>query len=113
MATEITDAVWRIEQGERETLAFPVLDDDDDPFPIGGWSVDAKIKTRPGGDTLHTFPAADITIASNQITLRIPAATSAAWTFTSGWFRVVIADDDPDDQQKFRVLSGTFVVDPD
>ena len=113
MATEITNAVWRVEQGERESFTFPVVDNDDTAFPLAGWSVDAKVKDRPGGTTLYTFPGSAVSVVGNEITLTITAAASTAWTFTHGWFRVVIADDDPDDPQKFRVIAGTLVIDPD
>lgn len=112
MAQE-TVAPWRIQQGERKTLSAPIIDDNDDPFSVNGWTVDVKIKDRPGGTTLYTFPDEQVTVTGGStIELLIPAAVSAAWTFTTGWYRVMVSDDDPDDPQAFQVLSGTFVVDP-
>jgi hypothetical protein len=107
---------WRIEQGERERLEIPILNADGDPFVITGWTVDAKVKTEPGGTVLYTWPASSITIASNLLTLEIPGPVSAAWTWTTGWWRAVITEPnpaDPADPDVHRVIQGTFIMDRD
>jgi hypothetical protein len=50
----------------------------------------------------------------NTIVLVITAPASAAWTWWTGWYQVVISDpgSDPDDPSTYRVLNGVFVVDP-
>lgn len=108
---------WRCEQGEKETLIIPVLDADNALYFIDGWTIDAKIKNRAGGDTLYTWPAehAEITNGGAFVTLTIPAPVSAEWTFRTGWFRVVVTDpnSDPDDPTSERILQGPFIVDAD
>jgi hypothetical protein len=107
---------WKVPQATRETLTIPVIDQDDNPVTVAGWAVDAVVKTQPGGVALHTFPADDITIAGSEITLVIPADTSAAWDWTRAWYRVKITDPvtvavgEPNTQ---RVLQGHIVIHPD
>lgn len=107
---------WRLEAGERAEISFPVVDADDVPVDVEGWTVDAKIRTRPGGTVLYTFPADYVSIdSSGLVTVTIPAPVSAAWVFTNGWYRVVITDPNssPDDPNAQRVLQGVVVIDPD
>ena len=116
-SVDTTYFAWRIEQGEKETLIIPVLDAANTAFAIPGWTVDAKIKTRPGGDILYTWPAeyAEVTGADLFVTLTIPAPVSEAWTFRNGWFRVKVSDpnSDLDNPTVERILLGPFVVDAD
>lgn len=107
---------WRIEAGERSEISFPVLDDDNAPVDVEGWTIDAKIRTRPGGIVLYAFPADYVSIDSAGIvTVTVPAPVSKAWAFTNGWYRVVITDpaSSADDPAASRVVQGVLVVDPD
>jgi len=117
VSADTTEFVFRIEQGEREPLTIPVLNAFGTASPIPGWTVDAKIKTRPGGAVLYTWPAdlAQVTGDGSFIEIRTPASVSAAWAFTSGWYRVKVTDpdSDPDDPTVYRILQGQLVVDPD
>lgn len=117
MATDTRHEVWRIEQGERATATFPILNTEDELFPIDGWDVEALFRTRPGGDLLYTFPLENITLNSddNTVTLVVPAPVSELWTWTTGWGRVRITNPDtvPEDPARYRVLTLTVVIDPD
>ncbi len=108
---------WRVEAGEREVLVIPVLDDANTEFSIAGWTVDAQIKTQPGGIPLYTWPAehAEITDEGTTVTLTIPGPVSATWMFREGWYRVEVTDpnSDTDDPNTQRILQGDFVLDPD
>jgi hypothetical protein len=107
---------WRHTQGERDPVTFQVLDVNDSAYSITGWTVDAKIKTRPKGTVLHTFGEDDIEISPDgfAVTLTIPAAVSSAWTWTTGYYRIKVIDpSDPDDPTVRRLLQGPFVTDPD
>lgn len=108
---DTTEFVWRIEQGERERLVVPI-ENNGAPFNITGYSIDAKIKTEPGGTVLYTFPAEDVTVDGSTIELIIPGPISAAWTFTVAWWRVVITAPNPDpaDPETHLVLKGPFLV---
>jgi hypothetical protein len=115
MAADTRLQPWRIEKGERESVTFPVLDVDGNPFPIDGWNVTATVRTRPNGALLYTWPSQNVTVDpdNNAIVLVIPAPTSTAWTFTTGHYSVQITDpgSDPADPSTYRVLHGVFVVD--
>lgn len=111
-----TEQAWRITANQRETRTFDVFEGNLE-VDVTGWDVDAKIRTRPGGLVLHTFPADRAVIdAGGQVVLTIPAPVSAAWAWTSGWYRIRVSDPaspDPDDPAASRVLQGPLVVDPD
>jgi hypothetical protein len=111
LSGDTTEYAWRVEQGERERLEIPVLDNGT-PRDVTGWTVDAQIKTEPGGTVLYTFPASGIAIAGHLITLTVPAPVSAAWTWTVAWWRVVITEPNPDplNPDSQRVIKGPFLV---
>lgn len=112
-----TVAEWQINANAREQRTFDVLNGADDEVDITGWTVDARIRTRPGGITLHTFPDEMIEVdPSGQVTLTIPAPTSAAWAWPTGWYRIRVEDPDSpdaDNPDASRTLQGPVVVNPD
>lgn len=112
---DTTTAAWRITANAKEQRSFDVLNSVDDEVDITGWTVDARIRTRPGGAVLHTFPADMIQIDSDQVILTVPAPVSGAWAWTTGWYRVVVSDPDSpaENPDKSRTLQGPVVVDPD
>lgn len=118
-SADTREELMRIEQGENWDWTFAVLDSGSSLFPITGWTVDAKIKNRPGGDTLYTFPspAAQIVGGGAFIKLTVPAAVSAAWTWSTGWYRVKIRESeppaDPDNPIVQRIIQGAVVMDLD
>lgn len=110
-----TDLAWRVRANQRERRTFDVRSGPEDDIDVTGWTVDAKVRSRPGGTVLHTIDIADITITGSQVAVVIPAPISAAWAFTTGWYRIRVVDpaSDVDDPEASRVLQGPFVVDPD
>ena len=111
---DTTQFVWRIEAGESESLTFPVLDEDD-PFDISTWTVDAAIKSKPGGTVLYSFPPSQITKGTTTVTLQLPPSATADWTRTTAWFRVKLIDpaSSPTDPTTYRILAGPVVILPD
>lgn len=113
--TDVTTYTWSVPAGSLESIQFAVLDALG-PRPVPGWTVDAKIKDRPGGTVLHTFPS-DMAVLSGDgttVTLTIPGDVSAAWTFTNAWFRVKVINPAvlvPVEQR--RILSGPLIVLPE
>lgn len=114
-SADTTTFTWRIEQGEREQLTIPIYDENNSLAFITGWTIDAQIKDRPGGDTLYVFPdeLAQVFGGGAFIGLTVPAPVSAAWLWRTGWFRVVITEPDtgPVDPTSYRVLEGPVVID--
>lgn len=113
---DTTSAPWRIAANTRETRSFDVLNGEDGDVTITGWTVDARIRTRPGGIVLWTFPAEFVSIETpGTVVLTVPAPVSAGWAWTTGWYRIVVSDPaspegNPDAS---RVLQGVVVIDPD
>jgi hypothetical protein len=106
---------WRLEQGEREQLDIPVLADGVAEFDLTGWTVDAQVKTAPGGKTLYTWPPELIHISGHTITLLVPGPVSQSWGWTTGWWRVVVTEPspaDPADPDTFRIIQGSVLVVP-
>lgn len=117
MPSDTTEFLWKVQKGETESMAFPVVIGGQ-PLTVTGWAVDAQVKTNPGGPTLYTFPAEHIEItgdANDNITVRLPASVSTDWDFSVAWYRVRITDPDSpvDDPISYRVLQGTLLVDHD
>lgn len=115
LSTTTRAYAWRISQGAREQLNIPILDGDGAPVTLTDYTVDAMIKDRPGGEVLYTWPAEDVEIAGTAVSLSVPAPVSAEWTWSVGWYRVLLTapDADPDDPMTARVLQGVIVIDFD
>jgi hypothetical protein len=111
-ADTATAYTWRHEQGELDKRRFPVLLNGA-AFDASGWSVDAKIKTGPGGSTLHTWVVGDIAVSGLGVDLTILPATSLAWTtWRRGWFRLKIIHPS-DATQIHRIAQGPFLLSRD
>lgn len=113
---DTTTKLWPITAGAKEQRAFDVLNPSDVGVDITGWTVDAKIRSRPAGLVVHTFPTDMITVnSSGHVVLTVPAPISKAWTWANGWYRIVVTPpsspvENPDSS---RVLQGPVVVSPD
>lgn len=112
-ATTLTNGLatrfdWVAEKDELIVLQVPVIDSNRDPFDVTGWIVDAKVETRSvGGIVLYGFP---VSLASGtDVFLTIPAATSAAWTFSTARYQLSVQHP-TDATQIHRILQGRFFV---
>jgi hypothetical protein len=103
---------WLVEQDELIRLRIPVLDEAGALFDVTGWTVDAKIKTARGGSILHTWTSGDIDATGAYVTLTILPATSLAWPFRRGFFRVKVTNPG-DATQRYRILEGNFTLSVD
>jgi len=105
---------WRITQGARERLVIPVFRDGS-PEDVSAWTVDARIRTQPGGELLYTWPAELISVLGPEVTLTVPAPVSSSWAWERGWYRVVLTAPagTAEDPESWRVLQGELVVDPE
>lgn len=115
LAGEVREFTWRVRQAAQERLVIPILDADGAPKDVTGWTVDAKIKTQPGGTVLYTWPVDDVEIDGSDVELNIPAPVSATWTWGTSWYRVKLVAPNPsvDDPIVSRVLQGAIVLDFD
>jgi hypothetical protein len=115
LAADVREYDWRVKQDTRELLTVPIIDDSGDPFLLDGWVVDAKIKDRPGGVVLYTWPEVDIYIDEDKVSLLIPAPVSRAWLWRAGWYRLKLVDPASSltDPAISRVLQGAISIDLD
>jgi hypothetical protein len=115
LSSDVGTYSWRVRQGARERLVIPTLNSDGSPKDITGFTVDAKIKTEPGGVVLYTWPAEDVDILGAELQLTIPAPTSALWTWHAGWYRVKVTDpaSPAEDPAVTRLLQGAIYLDLD
>jgi hypothetical protein len=59
------------------------------PFPVAGWSLRATARDYPGSvQTLHEWPSGDLLLVDGKATILVPAATSAEWVWTLGYYDI-------------------------
>lgn len=102
-------------QGEDWAEAWPVLDINGSPLTItSGYTVRAQVRPYVLSSTvLHqwTGPDANTTLAGSTLTLKIPAATSAAWD--PGWGGVYDVElVETATGRVSRLAEGTIQLDP-
>lgn len=104
--------VVRLNQGETSSLIFPVLDEFGAPVTITGWTAKAQIRSAPGIPTvLYEWSAnnGNITVAGSSVTLRVSASDSAAWTWLTAEYDLILTDTNGN---VYRIAEGAVVVDP-
>lgn len=115
LSADVREYTWRVSQGAQERLLIPIVDADGAPFPVDGWTVDAKIKTAPGGEVLYEWPPENVVIDGPTVMLILPVPVSTPWSWLSAWFLVKLRDPNSSSENPAvsRVLQGTLLVDPD
>lgn len=111
-----TEALWKINSNQKAERTFTVFNDATPPVAVNvtGWSVDAVLRARPGGNVLHTFAGADAAIVdatAGSVKVTIPAAASLGFRFGHAWYRVRVVPPSAVDAE--RVLEGPLIVSPD
>lgn len=103
-----------LNQGETFRLDIPVLDDAGAPVDITGMTARAQVRARRADTTaVHEWSttAGNLTLASNNITLNVPAATSAAWAWRLGYWDLELTE--PATSTTTRLVEGAVVVSPE
>lgn len=102
----------KLNQGETSSLIFPVLDEFGAPVNVTGWTGKAQIRSAPGIPTVlyeWSATAGNLTVAGTTVTLRVAATDSAAWTWCSGVYDLILTDIN---SNVYRIAEGPVVVDP-
>lgn len=97
-------------------MEWPVLDVNGSPLSVtSGYTLKAQVRAQIRSATvLHewTGPAATAVLAGTTVTLKIPAATSAAWD--PGWGGVYdIELTETATGRKARIAEGSIQLDPE
>ena len=103
----------RINQGETFQLAIPVLDANGAPVSLSGMTARGQIRSHAADATvLHewTLLNAGLAFSSNNVVLKVPAATSSAWTFRTAQYDVELVDTDG---SVTRLVDGHVIVHPE
>jgi hypothetical protein len=97
-----------IEQGSTFRRSIPVLDDTSAPLDLTGWSVRGQIR-RSYADPTVAYDL-DLTVASSNVELVIPAEDSSEWTWRHGVYDVELIDVDGNPT---RLMQGSVTVSPE
>jgi hypothetical protein len=103
-------------QGEDWVMEWPVFDANDEPLPVSsGFTVKAQVRPQPRSETvLHewTGPSDTAELSGTSVTLKIPAATSAA--FEPGWGGVYDLElTETSTGRVARLAAGSIQLDPE
>lgn len=103
-------------QGEDWAMEWPVLDTAGNPLNVAsGYTLKAQVRSQVRSTTvLHewTGPSVTAVLAGTSVTLKIPAATSAAWE--PGWGGVYdIELTETATSRVARIAAGSIRLDPE
>ena len=102
----------KLNQGETSSLIFPILDEFGAPVNVTGWTAKSQIRSAPGIPTVlyeWSATAGNLTVSGSSVTLRVPAADSSGWTWTSAEYDLILIDLNGN---VYRIAEGPVQVDP-
>ncbi len=97
-----------VEQGSDYLLRVPVLNEFGQPVTVTGWTVTGQVRARHSSDTV--LQQLDVTPNGTYVELRIPRATSSAWTFLAARYDVEIVSPG---SEGTRLIEGGVYVRPE
>lgn len=100
-------------QGSTWGISWPVVDDDDQPLDLTGWSVRAQVRPRTDSGTVlweWSTAANSASVSGAAVTLRLTAAQSSAFTFSRAVYDIELTDGDGN---VYRVAQGHVEVSPE
>ena len=103
----------RINQGETFQIAIPVLDTNDSPVILTGMTAIGQIRTHAADPTVlyeWSVGANNLAFDTNNVVLKVPAATSSAWTFRTASYDVELTDSSG---VVTRLVEGHVIVHPE
>lgn len=105
-----------IEQGTTWGIGFPLLDANDQPVDLTGWSV--RVQARPKADSGTVLfewasdgsGAGQAVLSNGRVTLYVQPEQSSAWTWRKGHWQLELTTPDG---QIIRPVGGRVRVDPE
>lgn len=76
-----TDIEWWIIKGETYDIHIPVLDDDDQPVEVAGYTAKAQVRRSEHESVLHEWTGATIECTGTDVVLHVLAAQTSTWTW--------------------------------
>lgn len=103
-----------INQGEAWSVTFPVIDANNNPMNVTGWTAKAQIRGAPGETVLYEWSAANsnITVSGTTVTISLTGAVSAAWTWIgiNAEYDLYVTNLSG---QPYRIAQGPVIVSPE
>jgi hypothetical protein len=102
----------RINQGETFRVSIPVLDEDGDPVSLSGMTAVAQARDLAADALLHEWTVVNSGIAfdAHKVVLKVPAATSSAWTWRDARYALELTDGS---SNVTRLVEGYVIVHPE
>jgi hypothetical protein len=87
-----TEVDWEIIKGESFDIRLPVLDADDVPVDVTGWTAKAQVRRSEHESVLHEWSATagNATVAATTVTLHVDGAATTEWGWTNAQVSVEI-----------------------
>lgn len=77
-----TDIEWWIIKGDQYDIRLPVLDEDDVPVELTGYTAKAQVRRSEREDVLYEWSGAKIECVGTEVVLHVLAADTSAWAWT-------------------------------
>ena len=103
----------RINQGETFQVAIPVLDENGTQVDLSGMTARGQIRARTADATvLHEWTLVNSGLAfdTNNVVLKVPAATSSAWAWRVAEYDLELTDGDGN---VTRLVEGHVIISPE
>jgi len=83
-----------INQGETWAITFPVIDGNNQPLTVTGWTARAQVRRATDEPVLYEWSATfgNIIVSGTTVILQVAAAVSSAWTWTNGHYDLELVD---------------------
>jgi hypothetical protein len=97
-----------VDQGSDYLLRIPVLNEFGQPVTVTGWTVSGQIRAPRSASTV--LQQLDVVPNGTYVELRIPRATSSAWTWVAARYDVELVSTDGTGN---RLIEGGVYVRPE
>ena len=85
---------WEIIKGDTCKILVPVLDDNDNPAELDGWSAKAQVRRSEREPLLHEWSsdASTITVQATSLLIHVDGATTSAWPWTDALMSIEVRE---------------------
>ncbi|MGL5910929.1 MAG: hypothetical protein ACRCZP_13055 [Phycicoccus sp.] len=85
---------WEIIKGETFSIEMPVLDANDTPVLVGGWSVRAQVRRSERDPVVHEWSTAlgNAAASGTTVTLAVVGAVTTTWAWSDGLLSIEVTE---------------------